>query len=300
MMPDGTNVSRRIGMAALAVLLLIAVIIYLASEPAAPPEPEPTAENAETAERPTEPAVDPADTGDETTASSPASSAVDEGPPPRPVPAAPEEPERVPPTEIVAAEPQPSLAEAAARLRVAVAERLADEQLELLAADRLLERLVSTVHSLDGDPVPLRFRPLAHVAQLPRVVPDGETWRLPAEPDPRYAPYRALFERFDADTLAELFERHEDALQRAWVGLGEAGEATFRQRLVDVLDHLADYELPARRPALTRPEVLYEFADSELEALSWGRKILIRIGPDHAAAVQQRARELANRLGDDA
>jgi hypothetical protein len=155
------------------------------------------------------------------------------------------------------------------------------------------------VHSLDGDPVPLRFRPLAHVPDLPRVVPDGEHWRLPPTPDPRYRPYRALFDRFDAETLAALFARHEDALQRAWVRLGESGEATFRRRLIEVLRHVADYDLPARRPSLHRPEVLYEFVDPELESLSWSRKLLIRIGPGHAAAVQARAAELADRLTAD-
>jgi hypothetical protein len=62
---------------------------------------------------------------------------------------------------------------------------------------------------------------------------------------------------------------------------------------------VADYDLPARRPSLHRPEVLYEFVDPELESLSWSRKLLIRIGPGHAAAVQARAAELADRLTAD-
>jgi hypothetical protein len=281
----------RIGIAAVVVLLLLAVVLYFYSERAAPPEPEPSAP-ARPAPQP-EPEPEPDGAGEATT-TVPTDTA-----PPRPVPAAPGAPERSPPTEIHAAEPEPSLEESAARLRVAIAERLAPDQLPLLASDRLLERIVATVHSLDGDPVPLRFRPLAHVPDLPRVVPDGEHWRLPPTPDPRYRPYRALFDRFDAETLAALFARHEDALQRAWVRLGESGEATFRRRLIEVLRHVADYDLPARRPSLHRPEVLYEFVDPELESLSWSRKLLIRIGPGHAAAVQARAAELADRLTAD-
>lgn len=279
----------RIGIAAVVVLLLLAVALYFYSERAAPPDPQPSPPARA-------PAAGPDPLGaDQATTTVP----TDTAPPPRPVPAAPQAPQRSPPTEIRAAEPEPSLAASAARLRVAIAERLAPEQRRLLASDRLLERIVATVHSLDGEPVPLRFRPLAHVPELPRVVADGEQWRLPQNPDPRYRPYRALFDRFDAATLAALFARHEDALERAWVRLGEAGDTTFRQRLTEVLRHVAEYDLPDRRPSLHRPEVLYEFVDPELEALSWSRKLLIRIGPAHAAAVQERASELAHRLTRD-
>lgn len=275
----------RIGIAAVVILLLLAVVLYFYSERAAPPEPEPSV--------PARPAPEPEPGGAGEATAVPTDTA-----PPRPVPAAPRAPERSPPTEIRAAEPEPSLEESAARLRVAIAERLKPDQLPLLASDRLLERIVATVHSLDGDPVPLRFRPLAHVPDLPRVEPAGKHWRLPSAPDPRYRPYRALFDRFDAETLAALFARHEDALQLAWVRLGESREATFRWRLIEVLRHVAEYDLPARRPSLHRPEVLYEYVDPALERLSWGRKLLIRIGPAHAPAVQRKAAALADRLAN--
>jgi len=45
-----------------------------------------------------------------------------------------------------------------------------------------------------------------------------------------------------------------------------------------------------------RPKVFYQFADPELEALSAGQKILIRIGPDQAARVKGRMAELRQAL----
>lgn len=44
-----------------------------------------------------------------------------------------------------------------------------------------------------------------------RLEPDGEVWRLPEASDPRYRPYRALFDRLGSTELAELFERYEPA-----------------------------------------------------------------------------------------
>ena len=197
-----------------------------------------------------------------------------------------------------AVEPIPpvSIEQAGARLRVELAERLLPEQLDRVVSNRLVERLVTTVHSLDGVPVPLRFRPLAHVPDLPRIVGEGDNLRLPAEADPRYARYRALFDRLDAGTLASLFERHEPAFDAAWQALGETDQGSFRARLIEVLDHLSAFEVPETRPRLIRPEVLYEFADPVLEQQSWGRKILIRVGQSHAAAIQRKARELATLL----
>ena len=43
---------------------------------------------------------------------------------------------------------------------------------------------------------------------------------------------------------------------------------------------------------LTQPRVFYEFADPELEALSSGQKTLIRMGPENAAVVKAKLREV--------
>jgi len=184
------------------------------------------------------------------------------------------------------------------QLREDLALRLRPAQLEMIVEERLLERLVTTVNSLDRDAVPLRFRPLAHVPGLPRLVREGDEPALPEAPDPRYQPYRAMFDRLDAVEMAELFDRYEPALEQAWQALGEHSGQTFRRRTIEVLEHLAEFEPPASRPALHQPKVLYEYIDPTLEQLSWGRKILVRIGPTHAPPVQRKLAELAERLAN--
>jgi DUF3014 family protein len=45
-----------------------------------------------------------------------------------------------------------------------------------------------------------------------------------------------------------------------------------------------------------RPKVLYEFEDPELEDFSAGHKMMIRIGPENAAAMKARLREIREEL----
>jgi len=193
-------------------------------------------------------------------------------------------------------DPDVSLEQAQQRLREDLEARLGPGQMEIVVEDRLLERLVATVNSIDDEPVPLRFRPLDHVPDLPRLEETDEHAKLPEEPDPRYRPYRAMFDRLDAVELAEMFDHYEPALEQAWQDLGEHSGKRFRSRLIEVLNHLAEFELPRDRPAVHQPEVLYEYIDPELEQLSWGRKALIRIGPEHASEVQRKLGELADEL----
>jgi len=185
------------------------------------------------------------------------------------------------------------------RLRAQLDEQLAPDEIDRVADARLLQRIVVTLNSLDSDPVPLRFRPMAHVPGLPSLEEDDGGWRLPDSPDGRYSVYRAMFDRVDATGLASLFRTFEPELEQAWRDLGEASDQTFRQRVVEVARHLSAWDVPTQRPHLQRPRVLYEFADPALEQLSWGRKLLIRIGPGHAIEVQRKLAELADLLASE-
>lgn len=269
------------------VVFVVGALLLFYSQRAVPPEP---------ADRSSPAKSSPAERVD----ADPDRGSGDEMQPLRPspvVPASDSVPRESPAVEI-AELPPPSLdtAEASAGLRSRLAEQLDSPLLGLVAEEQLVERLVTTINSLDGAPIPLRYRPLVHVPGLPAIDESDDRMVLPASPDPRYDRFRQLFDRIDAETLASEFERLEPALDQAWQQLGEDGAGSFRQRVIEVSRHLADFELPAQPPELERPDVLYQFADRKLESLSWGQKILIRIGPDHAREVQTKLDAVADRL----
>ncbi|MEM9688983.1 MAG: DUF3014 domain-containing protein [Pseudomonadota bacterium] len=163
--------------------------------------------------------------------------------------------------------------------------------------DRLLiesggiERFVATIDNLPRKTVADSIRPLRPVAGALRVV-DGEITAANAE---RYAPYVALFTASDIDELVGAYQRFYPLMQEAYQRLGYP-DGYFNDRVIVVIDHLLQTPAIDEPLAVTQPHVLYEFTDPSLQSLSAGQKILLRIGPEHRNAVQQRLRELRSRL----
>ena len=63
-----------------------------------------------------------------------------------------------------------------------------------------------------------------------------------------------------------------------------------------VIDHLLETPLPEGPVELNRPHVLFEFADPELESLSSGQKLLIRMGVENAMRTKQTLEALRARI----
>ena len=63
--------------------------------------------------------------------------------------------------------------------------------------------------------------------------------------------------------------------------------AYFNDRMIDVINHLIATPEVNDPIILHRPHVLYEFIHPELEALSSGQKILIRLGSRNSIKVKQ-------------
>ena len=66
--------------------------------------------------------------------------------------------------------------------------------------------------------------------------------------------------------------------------------------MIEVIDHLLSAPEAPATIALVRPNVYYEFADPALESLSAGRKLLLRMGPGHAARVKAKLTEIRGRI----
>ena len=104
-----------------------------------------------------------------------------------------------------------------------------------------------------------------------------------------YARYDALVAQIyyaDLDAVYDMYQRFYPLFQQSYERLGYP-DAYFNDRLVEVIDHLLATPTPAGPIVLVRPNVLYEFADPDLEALSSGQKLLLRVGPDNAATIKR-------------
>jgi hypothetical protein len=71
----------------------------------------------------------------------------------------------------------------------------------------------------------------------------------------------------------------------------------FNTRLIEVIDHLLATEDPPQEIRLVQPSVHYRYADERLEKLSAGQKLLLRMGPENAARIKAKLREIRAALG---
>ncbi len=98
--------------------------------------------------------------------------------------------------------------------------------------------------------------------------------------------------------LTQIYINYYPLFQSAYEELGYP-ERYFNDRFIEVIDHLLqapDIRGPVR---LVQPKVYYKFADPELEKLSAGQKILIRMGIENSIIIKARLRVLRQLLANE-
>lgn len=158
---------------------------------------------------------------------------------------------------------------------------------EMLAESDLIAKIVATVDNLPRDHVAGRIRPVAGLAGAFDVEIRGNNeFTISADSYRRYDVLVEMVTTADLIELTEVYGRFYPLFQKAYEDLGYPN-AYFNDRLVAVIDHLLqtpDVPDPIR---LVRPHVLYEYADMDLESLSSGQKLLIRMGDENATRIKK-------------
>ena len=126
----------------------------------------------------------------------------------------------------------------------------------------------------------------------------GETIVLGISSFARYDALVAQIYYADIDAVYDTYERFYPLFQKAYERLGYP-DAYFNDRLIEVIDHLLATPEPEGPIVLARPNVLYEFADPDLEALSSGQKLMLRMGPNNAATLKRLLEKFRSRLTGD-
>ena len=112
----------------------------------------------------------------------------------------------------------------------------------------------------------------------------------------RYATYVDAAEAIDTKRLVGFYVRLYPLLQQAYVELGYPG-GYFNDRLVSVIDHLLAAPEPKPPVYVSQPRIMFEFADPDLEELSAGQKILVRVGIDNELRLKAKLREIRKAPG---
>lgn len=210
-------------------------------------------------------------------------------PAPRPVPVAPvEQPQP--------AIPLPPLDESDAELQSGITELFGpDAAMRFLVPQRVVRNIVVTIDNLPREKTALQQRPIKPTTgEFVTTGPEDAPVLAPQN----YARYKPLVEavnKVDATTLVGFYRGLQPLFQEAYADLGNPN-TLFNSRLLEVIDHLLatpDVPQPVR---LVQPSVYFKFADPRLEALSAGQKLLIRMGPENAAVIKAKLREIQAEL----
>jgi hypothetical protein len=180
----------------------------------------------------------------------------------------------------------PALAESDVGIRGALSDLVGKGSFEaFLIPDMLIRRIVVTIDNLPRDRLALPLRPFKRTPPPVLVRQDGSRILLSPENSERYSAAVTVFTAIDAGKLVALYFRWYPLFQRAYADLGYP-DRSFNNRLVEVIDHLLATPEPPAEIELVQPKVAYEFADPQLESLSSGEKMLLRMNEAQRNAVK--------------
>lgn len=200
----------------------------------------------------------------------------------------------------------PALAESDAPI-TADLDKLAGEGTVLawLMPEGVARRFVATVDNLPRNHLAERSRALRGAPgrfEVERTVVDettGEERIMTASGNVhRYDGAIAALQALDMQQVAALYRHWYPLFQQAYEDLGYPGRY-FNDRVVAVIDHLLETPIPTELPLLVQPKVLYQYADPALEARSAGQKLMMRLGPEHAAVVKAQLSRLRAAITND-
>ena len=166
---------------------------------------------------------------------------------------------------------------------------------EFFDTREIVRRFVVTVDNLPRQKVPLRYRLFKPVVGQFLATGEGDNYLTNLDNHPRYKSYVLLAEAVDAKRLVAVYTRFYPLFQQEYMNLGYP-KGYFNDRLVEAIDDLlAAPEIPGAIK-LVRPKVMHQFADTALEELSAGQKIMIRMGAENATRIKARLREIRTEL----
>jgi hypothetical protein len=199
--------------------------------------------------------------------------------------------------------PLPSLADSDSAVDAALQGLIGQQAvLDLLTSGPRIRHLAATVDNLPRKKAPTRAWPVKRTPGRFTVEESDGTAYIAAENFARYTPFVDTMTSTDTGRAVALYVRFYPLLQQAYEDLGYPGKY-FNDRVVEVIDHLLatpepDGPIPVVLPPhdtsteFERPWTLYQFADSRLESLSAGQKILLRMGPENASRLKEKLTEL--------
>jgi hypothetical protein len=183
------------------------------------------------------------------------------------------------------------------------------EVIQNVVTENVIAKLVATIDALTSrqlSPNHLPVMPPGGVLEVtedtsssqPMKTAQGDTIReyiLDPVNERRYSHYVEVLESIDTQDLIAQLQEYQPLLEDAFRDLGYP-DTSFGTRLQEVIGHLLQTPIPDEPVRLIKPEAYYLFADPELEALSAGQKLMIRMGRGNAQRVRSKLADIKTAL----
>ena len=193
-------------------------------------------------------------------------------------------------------EPLPALADSDVALHDALAGLFGGTAFtRLFYPEDIVRHFVAAIDNLPRHTVALRIMPIKPLGGPFLVAGREGNLVIHADNAARYAPYVRALEAVDTRTLVATYVRLYPLFQQAYTELGYPSRY-FNDRVFEVIDNLLAAPDVSANVALKQPKVMYEYADPELENLSAGQKMMMRMGRDNEARVKAKLREIKSAL----
>jgi DUF3014 family protein len=160
----------------------------------------------------------------------------------------------------------------------------------------LIHDIVATVDALPRRQVPLQVRPVLPVPGHFMVSEEAGQRLISSGNSARYAPYVRFLGSIHPAAAAATYHRFYPLFQDAYRSLGYPGKS-FNDRLLEAIDDALLAPDPSGPLRVVAPSVMWKYSDPDLESLSGGQKILLRMGQSNSRAVRKWLTEFRAAIG---
>lgn len=192
--------------------------------------------------------------------------------------------------------PLPALVDSDASVREALAGMAGGDVGSLLAPSQIISRVVATVDALPR-------QSMGNTTILPLRTPQGAMQLqtangasvISAANAQRYAPYMTVLAKVDPHALVTWYTQNYPLFQQAYRELGYP-RGYFNDRLIAAIDDMLAAPDVHDPIAVTKEGARYHFADPQLQSLSNGQKLMLRLGPENEAQLKAKLRMIRSLL----
>ncbi|MCM2681320.1 DUF3014 domain-containing protein [Echinimonas agarilytica] len=173
----------------------------------------------------------------------------------------------------------PTLESSDATLMQQLRAKIASKSIELLADEGIIERFVATIDSISRDNLTFNQLPVERpVGQYKVIEAKGNIYGSTAN-IARYQPYLDLATSMSREHWIDLYTHVYPLLQNAYENLGYPDQQ-FHDTLLQALEVIKSSQKPSSSIALTQPNVMFEYADLEMQESTPVNKLMLRVGPE--------------------